>query len=46
MKIKTGGPELKGTAKEIDEAGALILQLEDGTTKRIISGDCIHLDQT
>jgi BirA family biotin operon repressor/biotin-[acetyl-CoA-carboxylase] ligase len=44
VKIITEGSELNGTAKEIDGAGALILQLPDGTTRRIISGDCIHLD--
>jgi BirA family biotin operon repressor/biotin-[acetyl-CoA-carboxylase] ligase len=46
VKIITETSELTGTAKEVDETGALILQLEDGTTKRIISGDCIHLDDS
>ena len=44
VKIVTKESELTGTAIEIDGTGALILQLRDGTTKRIISGDCIHLD--
>lgn len=44
VKIITNGSELTGIAQEIDETGALILQLQDGTTKRIISGDCTHLD--
>ncbi len=43
VKIVTKEEELIGTAKEIDETGALLLQLEDGSTKRIISGDCTHL---
>jgi BirA family biotin operon repressor/biotin-[acetyl-CoA-carboxylase] ligase len=43
VKIITKEREFIGIAKEIDETGALILQLEDGSTERIISGDCIHL---
>ena len=43
VKIVTKERELVGIAKEIDETGALILHLEDGSTERIISGDCIHL---
>lgn len=43
VKIVTKEQELIGIAKEIDETGALILHLEDGSTERIISGDCIHL---
>ncbi|MBU2560081.1 biotin--[acetyl-CoA-carboxylase] ligase [archaeon] len=46
VKIITETYELTGTAKEVDETGALILELEDGTTKRIIGGDCIHLDDS
>lgn len=44
VKIVTKEQEITGTAIEIDGTGALILQLQDGATKRIISGDCIHLD--
>lgn len=44
VKIITERSELTGIAKEIDETGALILEFQDGTTKRIISGYCIHLD--
>jgi BirA family biotin operon repressor/biotin-[acetyl-CoA-carboxylase] ligase len=44
VKIVAKEQEIIGTAIEIDGTGALILQLQDGTTKRIISGDCIHLD--
>lgn len=43
VKVVTKERELTGIAKEIDETGALILQLEDGSVERIISGDCIHL---
>lgn len=43
VKVITKEWALTGIAKGIDETGALILQLEDGTTERIISGDCIHL---
>lgn len=43
VKVITKERELIGIAEEIDETGALILHLEDGSVERIISGDCIHL---
>lgn len=43
VKIVTKKHEAIGVAESIDEAGALILRLQDGSAKRIISGDCIHL---
>jgi BirA family biotin operon repressor/biotin-[acetyl-CoA-carboxylase] ligase len=45
VKIITKGTEIKGKAIAIDSAGALIVQQDDGTKKRIISGDCTHIDQ-
>jgi len=32
-----------GVAVDIDEDGALILRLEDGSVKRVIFGDCFQL---
>lgn len=43
VKILTKGRELTGVAEAIDEAGTLILRLEDGSLERIISGECVHL---
>jgi len=40
VKIVTTNDLTKGFAKDVDETGALILELADGSTKRIIYGDC------
>lgn len=45
VKIITKERELTGTARKIDETGALIVELEDGSSERVISGDCIHLSE-
>jgi BirA family biotin operon repressor/biotin-[acetyl-CoA-carboxylase] ligase len=34
---------IRGVARDIDEDGSLIVQLADGTVKKIVSGDCRHL---
>ncbi len=36
--------ELAGIAKDIDDKGALILELEDGSTEIVLAGDCQHID--
>ncbi|MFT5701478.1 MAG: BirA family biotin operon repressor/biotin-[acetyl-CoA-carboxylase] ligase [Desulforhopalus sp.] len=43
VKIVTLKETFEGKAVDIDESGALILQQEDGTVKKIIYGDCFHL---
>ena len=40
VKIVTTNDLTEGFAKDVDETGALILELADGSTKRIIYGDC------
>ncbi|MEE8401516.1 MAG: biotin--[acetyl-CoA-carboxylase] ligase [Candidatus Hydrothermarchaeaceae archaeon] len=45
VKVITKTQEFLGKAEEIDETGALILRLGDGSTQRIISGECIHLSE-
>lgn len=42
VKIITTMEKTEGIAIDVDENGALILELEDGSTKKIIYGDCFH----
>jgi len=42
VKIVTRNEESEGLALDVDENGALLLKLEDGTVKKIIHGDCFH----
>ncbi|PHR23183.1 MAG: biotin--[acetyl-CoA-carboxylase] ligase [Desulfotalea sp.] len=43
VKIVTLKETAEGKAVDIDESGALVLQQQDGTLKKIIYGDCFHL---
>ena len=43
VKIVTTRDEFKGTALDVDENGALILECADGSIKNIIYGDCFIL---
>jgi BirA family biotin operon repressor/biotin-[acetyl-CoA-carboxylase] ligase len=43
VKVKTPEGTFIGLALDIDAEGALLLELEDHSLKRIFSGDCIHL---
>lgn len=42
VKIVTHTEESEGNAVDVDENGALILELSDGSFKKIIYGDCFH----
>jgi BirA family biotin operon repressor/biotin-[acetyl-CoA-carboxylase] ligase len=42
VKIVTTRDESDGIAVDVDENGALILKLADGSIKKIIYGDCFH----
>ncbi|MEW5909372.1 MAG: biotin--[acetyl-CoA-carboxylase] ligase, partial [Thermodesulfobacteriota bacterium] len=42
VRIETLRETTKGIAEDIDEDGALILRLKNGSTKRILYGDCFH----
>ncbi len=44
VKIITQNEEFEGLAKDIDENGSLILEMDDGRLKTINVGDCQHLD--
>ena len=43
VKIITLKETAEGKAVDIDESGALILQQEDGSLRKIIYGDCFHI---
>lgn len=42
VKIVANHEVSEGFAIDVDENGALVLELEDGSTKRVIYGDCFH----
>jgi BirA family transcriptional regulator, biotin operon repressor / biotin---[acetyl-CoA-carboxylase] ligase len=42
VKIVTISEKIEGIAKDVDETGALILELSNGAVKRVIYGDCFH----
>lgn len=42
VKIVTTRDEAEGMAIDVDENGALVLKLDDGSIKKIIHGDCFH----
>ena len=42
VKIVTTRETVTGLARDVDETGALILELADGSRKRILHGDCFH----
>ncbi len=43
VKIVTNNKTSEGMARDIDENGALILELSDGSMQKIIYGDCFHV---
>jgi len=42
VKIVTTRETIEGTACDVDDTGALILELADGSRQRILHGDCFH----
>ena len=44
VKIVTTHDETEGLAVDVDENGALMVKLEDGTLKTVIYGDCFHVE--
>ena len=43
VKIVTTRDEYTGIALDVDDTGALMLKLEDGSIKKIVYGDCFHI---
>jgi BirA family biotin operon repressor/biotin-[acetyl-CoA-carboxylase] ligase len=44
VQIVTNRETSEGLAVDVDENGALVLELDDGTHKKILYGDCFHAD--
>jgi BirA family biotin operon repressor/biotin-[acetyl-CoA-carboxylase] ligase len=42
VKIVTINGQFEGFARDVDESGALVLELADGSLKKVIYGDCFH----
>jgi BirA family biotin operon repressor/biotin-[acetyl-CoA-carboxylase] ligase len=42
VKIVTTRETITGVARDVDDTGALILELADGSRQRILHGDCFH----
>ncbi len=42
VKIVTTSKQFEGYAKDVDENGALILELTDGSVQKVVYGDCFH----
>jgi len=42
VKIVTINGQFEGFARDVDENGALVLELADGRRKKVIYGDCFH----
>ncbi|MFP4475549.1 MAG: biotin--[acetyl-CoA-carboxylase] ligase [Desulfatibacillaceae bacterium] len=42
VRVRTVRETLEGIARDVDEDGALVLELPDGTVRRISYGDCFH----
>ena len=44
VEVRTRGKTIQGDAVGINKDGILILELEDGSLRKIISGECLHRD--
>jgi BirA family biotin operon repressor/biotin-[acetyl-CoA-carboxylase] ligase len=44
VRVETPGETYEGRAVDLDPEGALLLSLGEGRVKRILSGDCLHLE--
>lgn len=42
VRVETLGDVFEGRALDVDESGALIIETNDGETRKIIYGDCFH----
>jgi BirA family transcriptional regulator, biotin operon repressor / biotin---[acetyl-CoA-carboxylase] ligase len=42
VKIVTTREQIEGIAKDVDETGALVLELSNGTVKKVVYGDCFY----
>ena len=44
VEVRTRGKTIRGDAVGINKDGILILELDDGSLRKIISGECLHKD--
>ena len=42
VRVVTAHEVVEGKAIDVDDTGALILQCDDGSFKKILYGDCFH----
>lgn len=45
VRVETVNDAVEGLAVDMDDAGALIVRLDDGTVRTVFHGDCFHLDR-
>lgn len=45
LRIQTSIESIQGTAFDVDQSGFLLLRTEKGDIKKILSGDCLYLDE-
>lgn len=45
IRIQTSTESIQGTAFDVDQSGFLLLKTEKGEIKKILSGDCLYLDE-
>jgi BirA family biotin operon repressor/biotin-[acetyl-CoA-carboxylase] ligase len=43
VRVELPGDELTGRAVDLDEVGALVVELEDGARRTVVAGDVVHL---
>ena len=46
VEVRTRGKTIRGEAVGINKEGILILELEDGSLEKIISGECLHINNS
>ncbi len=46
VEVRTRGKTVQGDAVGINKDGILILELDDGSLRKMISGECLHMDTT
>ena len=46
VEVRTRGKTIRGEAVGINKEGILILELEDGSLRKIISGECLHINNS
>ena len=45
VEVRTRGKTVRGEAVGINKDGILILELEDGSLRKMISGECLHINK-